>query len=166
MDILKTSLDWAKTEFFASSFFILFGVLFLFASVGFWYLGKTEIAKSFIIPSIVVGIILMILGGGLMIGNKMRLTQFEADYTQDSQAFVESEILRSENTVKQFKVALIVMPLIIIICALLIMFIDKPIWRSSSITIIAMMTVLMFLDGTAKGRIEEYQKKLISIEKN
>lgn len=166
MDILKVSLDWAKGEIFSSSFFVLIGVLFLCTSIAFWHLGKTEIEKSFFIPSIVVGILLMILGSGLMIGNKLRVAQFETDYAQDSQAFVESEILRSDNTVKQFKIAFIVIPLIIIFCALLIIFIDKPIWRASSITTIAMMAVLLFLDGNAKARIEEYQKKLISIEKN
>lgn len=166
MDILKTSLDWAKGEIFSSSFFVLFGVVFLFTSVGFWYLGKTEIAKSYIIPTFVVGVLLIIIGSGLIIGNKMRLTQFKADYAQNSQAFVESEILRTDKTIKEYRNVLIIIPLIIIVCALLIIFMNKPLWRSSSITTIAMMTVLLLVDGTAKDRIEEYHKKLISRENN
>ena len=41
MEILKTATDWAKTEVFSSAFFIIFGVVFVLASIGFWQMGKT-----------------------------------------------------------------------------------------------------------------------------
>ena len=45
MEILKLAIEWAKAEVFSSRFFIAFGVLFISASIGFWQLGKTELAK-------------------------------------------------------------------------------------------------------------------------
>ena len=55
IDILKTSIDWAKAEIFSSSFFALMGLLFILTSIGFWQLGKTGTAKAFIIPLLVAG---------------------------------------------------------------------------------------------------------------
>ena len=45
MEILKTATDWAKAEVFSTTFFILFGIGFVAASIGFWQLGKTDLAK-------------------------------------------------------------------------------------------------------------------------
>lgn len=43
------------------SFFILFGFLFFIASIGFWKLGKAELAKAYVIPMIVAGALLLIM---------------------------------------------------------------------------------------------------------
>ena len=69
MDILKTATDWAKAEIFSSSFFIVFGALFVAVSIGFWQLGKTDLAKAYVIPTLVAGVLLMIIGLGLFFNN-------------------------------------------------------------------------------------------------
>ena len=68
MQILKVATDWAKAELFSTPFFVLFGLLFLIASVGFWQLGKTEIAKAYMLPTLVAGSLLIIIGVGLFLG--------------------------------------------------------------------------------------------------
>ena len=55
MDMLKTAIDWAKAEVFSTSFFIVFGVLFVLTSIGFWQLGKTDMARANINPTLVAG---------------------------------------------------------------------------------------------------------------
>ena len=65
MDILKTAIEWAKAEVFSATFFILFGVMFVSATVGFWQLGKTDIAKAFVFPTLVAGVLLLTIGLGL-----------------------------------------------------------------------------------------------------
>jgi len=45
MDLLNLSTEWAKNEVFSTRFFILFAILFFIASMGFWQLGKTDLAK-------------------------------------------------------------------------------------------------------------------------
>ena len=166
MEILKIATDWAKAELFSTPFFILFGVLFMMASVGFWQLGKTEIARAYIIPTLVAGTLLLIIGLGLFFTNKSRVTQFETDYNSDPLAFVESELVRAEATLKEYQnIVFKVIPLIIIVCALIIVFIDKPIWRASMITTIAMMVVILLIDGTAHARIDAYNQQLILAKK-
>ena len=166
MDILKTATDWAKAEVFSTQFFILFGLAFVLASIGFWQLGKTDMAKAYIIPTLVAGALLLIIGFGLFFTNKSRITQFETAYNSDPSAFVESELARAERTLNEYKTIVFkAIPLIIAVCALVIVFIDKPIWRASMITTIAMMVVILLVDGTAHARIDNYNKQLIAVEK-
>lgn len=166
MDILKTATDWAKAEVFSSSFFILFGVVFVLASIGFWQLGKTDMAKAYIIPTLVAGVLLLIIGLGLVYTNKSRITEFETAYNNDAPAFVESEMVRVEGTLKEYQTIVFkAIPFIIVVAALLIVFVDKPVWRASAITTIAMMVVILLVDGTAKARIEAYNVQLELVDR-
>lgn len=166
MDILKESVGWAKAELFSTPFFILFGVVFIVASFGFWQLGKTEMAKAYIFPTLVAGSLLLIIGLGLFFTNKSRVTQFEKDYKTDPTSFVASELERTENTLKEYKtVVFTAIPLIIAVCALVIFFVNAPIWRASMITTIAMLVVILLIDGTAHARIDAYQNQLKLVNK-
>ncbi|MEQ9102764.1 MAG: hypothetical protein RIF36_18950 [Imperialibacter sp.] len=165
MEILKLATEWAKAEVFSTRFFIFFAILFLTASVGFWQLGKTDIAKAYIIPTMVAGVLLLIIGLGLFYTNKSRITEFETAYNTDAPAFVASEIERAESTLKEYKTIVFkAIPLIIAACALVIVFMNTPVWRASMITTIAMMVVILLIDGTAHARIDNYYKQLITVE--
>jgi len=166
MDILKASTDWAKAELFSTPFFILFGVVFLAASLGFWQLGKTELARAYIIPTLVAGTLLLIIGIGLFSTNKSRITQFERAYNSDTSTFVASELERTESTLKEYKnIVFTAVPLIIATCALILVLVQTPIWRASMITTIAMLVVILLIDGAAHARIDGYQKQLLTVEK-
>ena len=166
MDILKTATDWAKAEVFSTTFFILFGLVFVAASIGYWQLGKTELARAYIIPTLVAGALLLIIGFGLFFTNKSRIAQFEKAYNKDAAAFVESELARAESTLKEYKtIVFTAIPIIIAACAIIIMFISKPVWRASMITTIAMLVVILLIDGTAHARMETYKKQFILVEK-
>ncbi|WP_372937212.1 hypothetical protein [Seonamhaeicola sp.] len=162
MDILKIATDWAKAEVFSTRFFIIFAILFLIASVGFWQLGKTEIAKAYMIPTLVTGALLLIIGLGLFYTNKSRIKQFEEAYNNNAITFVEAELERAESTLKEYKnIVFTAIPIIIATCALLIIFLKTPIWRASMITTIAMLVVILLIDGTAHARIDAYNKQLL-----
>lgn len=164
MDILKTAQDWAKAEVFSTTFFIIAGVLFVAASIGFWQLGKTDLAKAYIIPTLVAGALLMTIGFGLFFTNKARIIQFEKAYNTDAAAFVQSEFDRAESTLKEYKnIVFTAIPLIIAACALVIMLVNSPIWRASMITAIAMLIVILLIDGTAHARIANYNQQLIEV---
>ena len=166
MDIIKASTDWVKSELFSTPFFILFGVLFIVASIGFWQLGKTEMARAYIIPTFIAGLLLSIIGLGLFFTNKSRLANFPAAYEQDSSTFMESELARTEATLKEYKtIVFTAIPLIIAVCAFGIMLFNTPFWRASLITTIAMLVVILLIDGTAYARIDAYNQQLISVEK-
>ncbi len=165
MEILKTAIGWAKAEVFSSIFFILFGVMFLAASIGFWQLGKTEIAKAFIYPSLVAGILILTVGIGIFIANKSRVNSFTTAYNTDAKTFVKLEITRTEKSMGEYRLIVFkVIPLIIVVAALLIIFIDQPIWRAISITTIAMMVVIILVDSNANARINAYNQQLVLVD--
>ncbi len=164
MEILKIAIEWAKAEVFSTRFFIIFACLFLAASIGFWQLGKTTLARAYIVPTLVSGVLLLIIGLGLFFTNKSRISTFEDAFNKDSVAFVASEIDRAESTLKEYNTIVFkVIPILMIIASLLIIFMKSPIWRASSITALAMFIVILLIDGTAYGRMDAYHKQLKGI---
>jgi uncharacterized membrane protein len=167
MEILKTATDWAKAEVFSSSFFIVFGIVFVVVSVGFWQLGKTDLAKAYLIPTAVAGVLLLTIGTGLVYTNLTRISSFKEDFNKDAPAFVQSEIERVDATLKEYKtVVFTAIPLIIIAFALILFFVNTPTWRAISITTIAMLMIILFIDGTAHARIEVYKNQLLKKSKS
>ena len=161
MDIVKTATDWARAEVLSSSFFILAGGLYLIASVGFWQLGRTEIARAYTIPTLVAGGLLLIIGVGILLPSLSRLSSFPADYANDASAFVTAELTRADKVLNEYRIAVFrVIPAIIIFCAVLVVFLDGPLWRTSLITTISLMTVVMLIDTNANARLEDYSEKL------
>lgn len=161
MDILKLAIEWAKAEVYSSKFFILFGLLFLIASAGFWQLGKTEMAKAYIIPALITGALILAVGLGIFFTNKSRVTSFATAYNSNPKTFVASEIVRTEKSMAEYRTIVFkIIPLIIIVAALVIIFIDKPNWRAISITVIAMMLIILLVDSNANARIETYYEAL------
>ena len=162
MELLKTATDWVKAEIFSSSFFIVFGLVFVAVSLGFWQLGKTDLAKAYIIPAAVAGVLLLTIGIGLVYTNVTRVSSFEKEYNKNAPAFVQSEIERVDATLKEYKtVVFTAIPLIIIAFALILFFVNTPTWRAISITTIAMLIIILFIDGTAHARIEAYKDQLV-----
>ncbi len=162
MEILKAATDWAKAEVFSSRFFILFGIMFVLATVGFWQLGKTEVARAYIYPTLVAGILLLAVGLGIFFTNKSRVTSFVTDYNNDAITFVKSEITRTEKSMGEYRnIVFKIVPVIIMLASLLIVFVDKPSWRAICITTIAMMVVILVIDSNANARIEAYHQMLL-----
>ena len=160
MELLKLATIWSKSEVFSTRFFIFFAIGFDIAGFLFWRFGKTDLAKAYIYPSLVSGLLLLAIGLGLFYTNKSRIIQFKKEFRTDSTSFYLSEIERTESTLKEYTVVFKVIPILIIIAALLILFIDTPTWRASSITAIAMLIIILLVDGTAHARIEKYNKEL------
>ena len=166
MEILKAASVWAKTEVVSSIFFMLFGMIYLLASLGFWQWGNTPLTKALIIPMLAAGGLLLGAGISFYISNKSMPEKFEAAYKTNPSTIIKSEIARTEKTIKTYKnVALKVFPAIIVIAALLAIFIPNPTVRAISIAIIAFLSVLVLLDSQALKRMKVYHYQLALEEK-
>ena len=120
MDILKTSIEWTKAEVFSSMFFIGFAVIFLAASAGFWQIGKTDVARAYVMPLAVAGALLLVIGAGIFIQHQARVTGFAEAYHADAPAFLASEIARAEKVLNDYRIAVfMVIPAIIAVSAAL-----------------------------------------------
>lgn len=162
MDILKTATDWTRAEMFSSAFFILFGIGFLLASLGFWQLAKTDVAKAYVVPTLIAGTLLLIIGLGIFVPSQTRVASFAAAHTQDPGAFVATELARAERVLNEYRIAVFrVIPVIIAVCALLFMVLDGHLWRASFVTTIAMMAAILLVDTNANQRLQDYRLALV-----
>jgi len=162
MDILKEGIDWAKAEVFSAKITLLISLLFFLAALGFWQLGKSAMAKAFVVPMLVAGILIVAISAGLYFANKPRITQFETAYNADTKTFIQAETERTAKSQNELALVFKVLPLIIIAAALLILFINTPLWRAIGITTIALMAVLMFIDSNTNARNATYHQQLLA----
>ena len=161
IDILKTATDWAKAEMMSSGFFVICGILFILISLGFWQMGKTDTAKAYIIPLMVAGGVLIIIGAGLVISNMLRLSDFPGAYSADSAAFLQMELARADKTISGYHKAIyIALPAITFISAGLLFVVRAPVWQASMVAIIAMMAVILMIDTNATARMQAYKATL------
>ena len=166
MELLKLASAWAKAEVFSSKFFILFGVLFLLSSYGFWQLGKTDLAKAFISPLCICGILLLLIGGGLTYTNLSREKEFPVAHEEDAAVFLQMEIARADKTIKEFElVVLKIIPAIIAVLSLVFIFFENPNARAISMSVMAMMIVILLIDTGAYTRMKAYKDQLTIIQK-
>ena len=165
MDILKLSTDWAKAEVFSAKMVTLLSVLFFLIAFGFWQFGKTAMAKAFVWPLLVVGVLVIAIAAGLYFTNKPRILSFETAYRSDPDQFIQSEIARSAKSQKDLATIVFkVLPATIIVAALLIMFFSTPLWRAIGITIIVFMACLMFIDSNTAERNANYHQQLVDLK--
>ncbi len=161
MDTLGIALQWAKDEIFSSKLFIVAGAVFIIISIGFWQLGKTDIARAYIVPFAVCSGLLLIIGGGLTYNNYSRLRTVPDAYNENRTEFIASEIERTESTITSTESTIFRwIPTLIIAAALLIIFANKPMWRAASITAILFLITILVVDSNSHARIVDYDKAL------
>lgn len=164
MDILKSAGDWAKVEMMSNGVFIVAGALFLASSLMFWQMGRTDTARGFVIPFLVAGGLLLILGGGLMFGTWQGLSGASAAVAQDRAAFAASEMARVEATMAQYSIAVFkVMPGLIAVAALVFLGVQGAVWRASMVTVMAVLCVIMIVDSNAYARLATYRLQLLQL---
>jgi ABC-2 type transport system permease protein len=162
-DIVKWSTDWAKAEVFSGKMVWLFSAVTIFTAVGFWYLGRTAMAKAFVWPLLVAGFFLMTVGAGLFFANQPRIARFEKESSQNPGAFVQQEIRRTMESQKQLTLVFRILPAIIIIAALIILGLPGSAnWRAIGITVIVTAAFLMVVDSNTDSRNTLYHSQLIA----
>ena len=161
MDILKTATDWTRAEALSSAFFLLFAFAFLLSSLGFWQMGRTEVARAYVVPMLVAGGLLLALGGGLFVQSQVKLAGLAAAYDAGASGFVAGEIAHARRGLNNYRVAVFrLFPAIIAACALLIPFLASPVGRACLITAIAMLAIVLVIDTNADARLEAYREQL------
>ena len=165
MDIIKLSTDWAKAEVFSAKIVWLFSVVEITAAIGFWYWGKTVMAKAFIWPLMVAGLFLASIGAGLYFANNPRITRFEIEYRGNPKAFVQEEIQRTAESKKELALVLKILPAITIFAAIGILLLTPSVWRAIAITTIITAAFLMIVDSNTEARNNNYNSQLSSFRK-
>jgi ABC-2 type transport system permease protein len=164
MDIIKLSTDWAKAEVFSAKIVWLFSAIEIMAAFGFWYLGRTSMAKAFFWPLLLTGLFLIAIGAGLYFANKPRIERFEKEYHTNPDAFIKAEIQRTAESQRQLALVFKIMPAIILIAALVILLLPGLPWRVIATTTIITAAFLMIVDSNTEARNSAYHDHLSTLK--
>ena len=123
-------------------------------------------AKAFISPLCICGILLLLIGGGLTYTNFSREKEFPVAHKEDAAVFLQMEIARADKTIKEFElVVLTIIPAIIAVLSLVFIFFENPNARAISMSVMAMMIVILLIDTGAYTRMKAYKDQLTIIQK-
>lgn len=164
MEIIKMSTDWARAEIFSAKVVWIFSIITIVSAVGFYYLGKTAMAKAFVIPLAIIGFLIAIIGTGLYAANKPRVTQFEESYKTDSVAFIQKEIERTSKSNGDFILVFKVLPILMIVGAAMLLLGKSPYWQTSGLSLVLLAVFLMAVDSNTAARNEAYRQELLKIQ--
>jgi len=161
MDLLKLSTEWARAELFSAKIVWLFSLITLISVIGFSLWGKTVMAKAFVIPLSVAGILFIVIGIGLYVANKPRIAQFEQEYRLDRQAFVTKEIARTTKSNQDFVLVFKVLPALAVLAAVVLLLMQAPVWRAAALVSMLVFVFLMLVDSNTAARNEAYRQELV-----
>lgn len=162
MDLLKLSTEWARAELFSAKIVWLFSLITLLSAVGFSVWGKTTMAKAFVIPLAIAGVLFIAIGIGLYAANKPRIAQFEQEYRADRQAFITKEIARTTKSNQDFVLVFKVLPALAILAAAILLVAQAPTWRAAALVTLLVVVFLMLVDSHTAARNEAYRKELVN----
>ena len=165
MDIIKLGTDWARAEVFSAKIVWLFSLVEVLAAIGFWYWGRTAMARIFPWPLLVMGLFLVAVGAGLYGANNPRISQFENEAQLNPKAFISTEIQRTAKSQRELAMVFKILPGIIIVAAVVIMLAPCAVWRAISVTIILTAAFLMVVDSNTTARNDDYHTQLLEINK-
>ena len=166
MEIIDYSIEWARGEVFSSKIIALISVFVLLCAAGFYFWGKTSVARAYWMPLAVAGVFLVVVAGGLFLANYPRIDKFQEQYKADAELFVKSELERTAKSDHDLNlIVYMVLPIIVIVCgALVIGFTHSINARAHLIVIMLLGSFLMIVDSNTKARNAEYRNHLVEID--
>lgn len=136
MDIIKLSTDWARAEVFSAKIVWLFSLVEILAAIGFWYWGRTAVARIFPWPLLVMGLFLVAVAAGLYGAIYPRIARFENEAKLNPKAFLSTEIQRTAKSQHDLAMVFKIVPGIIIFAVMVILLAPGAVWRAISVIIL------------------------------
>ena len=162
MEIINYSIEWARGEVFSAKVIALISVFVLLCVAGFYFWGKTSMARAYWLPLALSGVFLIIVAGGLYFANHPRITAFKEQYKENPQLFIKSELERTAKSDSDLNtIVYIVLPTIVVVCGILcIVLMGSPNVRAWLIVLMMLGAFLMAVDSNTKARNTEYHEIL------
>ena len=164
MDLLTYANKWLTGEIHEDIAIVIAGVVLLILGILAWRFGTSASMRAVIIPLFVAAVLLIGLGGGLAYNNLNRVKQFEQQYKESPQMFLQSEKARVDEFMKIYPQTIIVSAVMMLIGICLFAFCSKLWLRSSALVLILIAFTALTIDYFSKERGVQYQNELSSIQ--
>lgn len=164
MNIIDISVAWAKGEVFSAKIVALISLFTLVCSLGFYLWGKTEVARAYWLPLTTAGVALVVIAIGLFSANNPRIESFQTQYKASPEAFIKAELERTAKSERDLNTIVFrVLPLIVVACAVGVIFIKGMHWRAWLTVMMVLTSFLMVLDSNTKARNMAYRQQLLKL---
>lgn len=164
MELIDYTNKWLAGEIHEDWAIVAAGIVFLVLGIVAWKFGDSESAKAMIIPLIVAAGLLIGMGAGLAVNNKNRIAQYEQQYKESPQKFLESEKARVDDFMKIYPQTIIVASVMMVIGVCVFTFCTAPWLRASALVLILVALTALAIDFFSKERGIIYQQELNSIQ--
>ncbi len=160
MSFLDYTVNWCRGEIFEGWAILTAGFVLLAATLGFWKLGTTELARAIVVPMLAVTLLTLALGGYLVVQNKIRIPAFQEEYRQDPAAFKEQELKRVEGFVSAYKYTFTTAAVIMITAVGLFLLGKSPLLRSVALALMVLSFIVFIVDHFSRERALDYQENI------
>ena len=161
MEFIDHSLNWCKGEIFEGKLSLLFGLIILLVGLSYFKWGSTVYAKAMIWPLIVVAVMAMGTGIYLISTNSKRIVDYQLQYTENPNGFVQSEKERTEDFIRWYPKTQKILFVLMVIGMLCMLISHKGSIRAIGIGLMLLALYGFVLDHFSEERAGSYHKEII-----
>ncbi len=160
MELIKYTTEWAKGEIFEGICIAVLGVLTLLCTLLIWKYGTTINAKALVIPSLVIGLLFIVMGGSMVYSNNQRIAEFEKAYQANSSEFIQVEKKRVEDFQFMYPTSLAISAVCFLITMLAFSLSKNPTFHAIAIALSLFGFALIVIDYFSKERGQIYYEHI------
>lgn len=161
MNILEHSIAWAKGEQFEGMCIALGGVITLVVSFFLWKYGTTPNAKSFVVPSLVLGVLFILMGIAMINSNGKRPAEFQQAYESNGSQFLLDEKQRVEDFQILYPISLAISAICFMITLIAFVWSTNATFHAISIALAVFGVALIIIDYFSKERAAIYYQHIL-----
>jgi len=161
MTIIEHSISWAKGEQFEGMCIAIGGIITMVVTFLLWKYGTTPNAKSLIVPSLVLGVIFILMGITMINSNGKRPAEYQQAYESDSAQFLLDEKKRVEDFQFLYPTSLGISAVCFLITLIAFIWSKNPTFHAISIALSVMGLALIIIDYFSKERATIYYQHIL-----
>ncbi len=161
MDFVRHSIHWVRGEILEMTLVAVAGLAVAAIGLAFGRLGATPLARSLLVPLVVLGLLFAAIGASGYFASQRRIPAFEAAYRADAAAFVRTEKARVEGFQYMYKITNVLAPICFALATGLFWLSLDPRARAAGIALVAFGLFGLVVDGFSKERADIYRAAIL-----
>lgn len=161
MEFIEHTIAWCRGEIFEGRMLALFGAVVVTLALLFWRFGSTPGARAMFVPLLVVGALALAVGITMSFNNQTRINTYSAAFSEDPEAFVQSERARTEAFIKWYPYTMYTFSVVILIGCAVFLWKPTPVGRAIGLATLVLGLSVLFLDHFSEERANDYHLQIM-----
>ncbi|TDQ25753.1 hypothetical protein [Tenacibaculum caenipelagi] len=158
--MIKQTLNWYEGEIFEAKFILAFGIAIVIIAFLFRYFGNTPYAKALLIPLLVAGLIISLIGSLMLMSNQRKMETVEQNFMNDNEQFAKSEKQRVEDFQYLYPLSLGISVVCFFLTFIFLAFTKNMYLHASAIAIALFGLTFIIIDYFSKERANIYYEQI------